>query len=316
MSLTPTQRDACHAVLQKHARTFSLASRFLSEATADHAAAVYAWCRRADDAIDLAPRSEHAAALASLRAELDLVYGEATLDDPVLGGFQAVVRERGIRRLYCEELLLGMAMDADDVRYRTLEDLLVYCYRAAGTVGLMMAHVLGVRDEDALPAAAHLGMAMQLTNICRDVAEDHGRARCYLPESMLGAEASAAITAAYGGAFPASAREAAGRVRQQLLDLAEKYYTSADEGLRSLGWQSALAIGVARRGYAAIGRVIERRGVAAVEGRAYVGKAGKLWIATRSVGAAIGEMPRRLVSRFRPIVPRIQVEYADVQLQG
>ena len=181
MSLSDIQREATRAVLEKHARTFSLAAKFLSEETADHAAAVYAWCRRADDAIDEAPRHGHFAALAQLHAELDLIFGDEDLDDPVLGGFQVVVRERGIRRVYCDELLAGMEMDAADVRYETLADLMVYCYRVAGTVGLMMAHVLGVRDDRALPAAAHLGMAMQLTNICRDVDEDHARKRCYLP---------------------------------------------------------------------------------------------------------------------------------------
>lgn len=316
MSLSTIQREACRAVLDEHARTFSLAARFLSEDTAEHAAAVYAWCRRADDAIDLAPRRAHAGALATLHTELDAVFGPDDLVDPVLGGFQAVVRARGIRRAYCDELLAGMAMDADDVRYETLNDLLVYCYRAAGTVGLMMAHVLGVRDERALPAAAHLGMAMQLTNICRDVAEDHERGRCYLPDELLGPDATTRIRAALGAAFPAEAVEAAGAARQALLDLAERYYAAADEGLRALGWRSALAIGVARRGYAEIGRVVEARGVARIEGRAVVGTPSKVWIALRAVGAAFAELPRRATARFRPIIPRIQVEYADVRLRN
>ncbi len=315
MSLTPRQREACHAVLQKHARTFSLAARFLSAETADHAAAVYAWCRRADDAIDLVPRAEHAAALTRLRSELDTVFGEEDLEHPVLGAFQAVVRERGIRRIYCDELLLGMVMDAEDVRYDTVEDLLVYCYRVAGTVGLMMAHVLGVRDERALPAAAHLGMAMQLTNICRDVAEDHERKRCYLPRELLGSDADDRITQAFGDRFPEEARVAAGRARQALLDLAEKYYTAADVGLRALDWRSALAIGVARRGYAAIGRVIEQRGVERIEGRAFVRRGQKVGIGLRALLRAGSEAPRRLTKRFRPIVPRAQLEYADVRLR-
>ena len=316
MTLTTGQRQACHAVLHKHARTFSLASRFLSEETADHAAAVYAWCRHADDAIDLAPRSAHADALRRLRVELDAVYGAERLEDPVLGAFQAVVRARGIRRTYCEELLLGMAMDADDVRYRSLDDLLVYCYRVAGTVGLMMAHVLGVRDEAALPAAAHLGMAMQLTNICRDVAEDHERSRCYLPDALLGEAATLRIRAAFGAAFPAEAAAAAGAARRVLLDTAETYYASADRGLRSLDWRSALAIGVARRGYAEIGREVERRGVAQVEGRAVVGKARKLGIASQVLARMTADGPRRLAARFQPVVPRIELEYADVQLEA
>lgn len=314
MRLTPTQDQACRAVLDKHARTFSLAAKFLSEETAEHAAAVYAWCRRADDAIDLAPRCEHAAALARLQAELDDVYGAEDLEDPVLGGFQVVVRARGIRRVYCDELLLGMAMDAEDVHYRTLDDLLVYCYRVAGTVGLMMAHVLGVRDDDALPAAAHLGMAMQLTNICRDVAEDHERKRCYIPDALLGAGGAAAVRDAFGHPFPLEAQDVMGAARAELLALADRYYAAADEGLKALDWRSALAIGVARRGYAAIGDAVKRRGVGRVEGRAYVGGGRKAWIATRTVAHAVADAPRRVTRRFQPAVPQVQLEYADVRL--
>jgi phytoene synthase len=316
MTLSIEQRTACRDVLEKHARTFSLAAKFLSEETAAHASAVYAWCRRADDAIDLAPRDDHAAALSRLQEELDAIFGSADLDDPVLGGFQSVVRARGIRRVYCDELLAGMEMDASDVAYETLNDLMVYCYRVAGTVGLMMAHVLGVRDERALPAAAHLGMAMQLTNICRDVAEDHERSRCYLPAELLGPQATRSIRAAYGQAFPPEARSAAGDARKHLLQLAERYYAAADDGLRSLDWRSALAIGVARRGYAAIGHAVEERGVERIEGRAHVGSARKAWIAAQCLAGSLREVPRRLSARFRPIVPRIQLEYADVRLRS
>ena len=316
MSLTAVQREACYASLRTHARTFSLASRFLSAQAADHAAGVYAWCRRADDAIDLAPPREHESALERLRDELALVYGDRDLDDPVLGGFQMVVRERGIRRIYCEELLNGMAMDAEDARYRTLQDLLVYCYRAAGTVGLMMAHVLGVRGDDALPAAAHLGIAMQLTNIVRDVAEDHERGRCYLPDALLGAETAARIRAHFGRSFPAETQAAVGTARQILLDHADRYYASADVGLRALDGRSALAIEVARRGYAEIGRVVERRGVAHVAGRATVSTARKLSIAAGAAVRVTAGLPRRLKTRFQPIVPRMQLEYSDVLLEA
>jgi phytoene synthase len=316
MRLTTAQREACEAVLQKHARTFSLAARFLSEETAEYAAATYAWCRRADDAIDLAPRHAHAEALETLRAELDLVFSDEDAADPVLGGFQTVVRARAMPRLYCDELLLGMNMDAEDVSYETLGDLLVYCYRVAGTVGLMMAHVLGVRDEAALPAAAQLGMAMQLTNICRDVAEDHERGRCYLPSELLGPQAAALIRDSHGTDFPDEAKRDAGRVRGVLLSHADRYYAAADEGLRALDWRSSLAIGVARRGYAAIGTVVRRRGVHRINGRAFVRRTGKLLIALRALGRVTMDVPRRVTSRFRPIVPRIHLEYTDVQLRG
>ena len=84
-----------------------------------------------------------------------------------------------------------MAMDVADTRYRTFDDLFAYCYRVAGVVGLIMCHVMGVRDDRALVPAVHLGIGMQLTNVCRDVAEDWDRGRLYLPEELLARHGSA-----------------------------------------------------------------------------------------------------------------------------
>ena len=94
------------------------------------------------------------------------------------------MRRHQLPRRSPEDLLDGMAMDVGAVRYRTFDELLLYCYRVAGTVGLMMAQIMGVRIPSALRRAADLGMAMQLTNICRDVAEDAARDRSYLPADI------------------------------------------------------------------------------------------------------------------------------------
>ncbi len=109
-----------------------------------------------------------------MRGSLSCTAGRSQADT-TLDAFQQVVFERKIPIEYPSELLAGMAMDAEGVHYETLSDLLRYCYRVAGTVGLMMCHVLGVKDDRALIHAAHLGMAMQLTNVCRDVIEDWER---------------------------------------------------------------------------------------------------------------------------------------------
>src|SRR5690606_24146896 len=100
-------------------------------------------------------------------------------------GFAAIMRERGIPRRYPAELLAGLAMDAAGHRYEDAADLRLYCFRVAGVVGLMMSHVMGLADERALADAARLGIAMQLTNICRDVREDWARGRLYLPRALL-----------------------------------------------------------------------------------------------------------------------------------
>ncbi len=183
--------------------------------------------------------------------------------DPVLEGFRDVVRRRRIPRLWAEELVAGMAMDVGPVRYDSYADLLVYCYRVAGTVGLMMARVMGVTDERALYLAAKLGMAMQLTNICRDVVEDAGRDRVYLPSQLLDGGTPYAVSV--------------------LLRRADALYRSGDEGLPALPGRCAAAIRAARLIYADIGRVIAAREFDVHAGRAVVPRWRKLWLSLRAL---------------------------------
>ena len=141
-------------MLRRHARSFSWAARLLPARVRADATALYAWCRRCDDAVDLAPDAAEARAnLSRLRDELDEVYGPRDLADPILAGFQDVVRRTQLPRGPCDELLAGMEMDLGHVRYASFDELLIYCFRVAGTVGLMMAHLIGVRDAATLATA-------------------------------------------------------------------------------------------------------------------------------------------------------------------
>src|SRR5690606_34011223 len=158
--------------IARHGKSLALASRILPPTQRDCAAVVYAWCRRADDAIDLVPREEQPIALRRLREELDRIYLGEVMGDPTLAAFSDVVNRCAIPSRYPSELLDGMEMDAVGHSYGSWDDLLLYCYRVASTVGLMMCHVMGVRSDEALPHAVDLGVAMQLTNIARDVKED------------------------------------------------------------------------------------------------------------------------------------------------
>jgi len=306
---------ACRASIATHSRSFSLASRLFSARTRDCAAVVYAWCRRADDAIDAAGPEKQSDALARLRRELDDVYGGAELRDPVLGAFRSVAELCAIPRLYPEELLAGMHMDASGARYRTLQELHLYCYRVAGTVGLMMSHVMGVRDEAALRNAAHLGIAMQLTNICRDVLEDWEMGRLYLPHDVLAACGAPDLERALGGPFPESAREPVAKTMRRLLAEADRFYASGDRGLDALPWRCALAVRTARLVYAAIGSEVARAQHDVRAGRAVVADAKKLELAARAVGLALAELPLRalgaLRGRARPHVPHTRVEFPD-----
>ena len=175
----------CREITRRHARTFFFASHGLPRRVRSHAYAVYGFCRWADDGVDGAPnRAEAARSLAASRRALEAAYG----DGPVASGllaFRRTVNERAIPRDLFESLLDGMEMDLDVNRYENFPALDLYCYRVAGVVGLMMTHVFGFRHPRCLPRAVALGRAMQLTNILRDVKEDWGRGRIYLPREEL-----------------------------------------------------------------------------------------------------------------------------------
>jgi phytoene synthase len=280
-------------ILRRHARSFSWAARLLPARVRDDATLLYAWCRRCDDAIDLAPDPATArAAGARLRRELDTVCGDGPVMHPVLDGMRQVLARNRIPRRYADELLDGMAMDVGRVRYARVDDLLVYCYRVAGTVGIMMAHIMGVREGAALRHATDLGIAMQLTNICRDVAEDERRDRVYLPAELL----RSSLRPTASGARAAEAVAA-------LLRIADDHYRSGDEGLPALPAPCAAAVRAARLIYAEIGAVIARRRFDVRRGRAIVSPWRKLWLVLRALaGTAAARLagPPRAVLRGAP----------------
>jgi 15-cis-phytoene synthase len=302
-------------VIAHHSKSFALASRLLPPRARDEVAVLYAWCRRADDTVDEGPADhDPAARLAQLGDELARIYAGTSLD-PLLAAFGTVARTRGIPRSYPEELLAGMAMDVAGTHYLTVDDLFVYAWRVAGVVGLMMTHVLGVTDDDAVVPAAHLGIAMQLTNVCRDVAEDWQRGRLYVPDELLARHGAAGLAGALGGPLPPTVvAPLAGAVRE-LLELADRYYHSADRGIRLLPWRAAFAVRGAREVYAAIGRRIERASCDVTAGRAIVPRAGKL---ARIAGAALysaAEAPHRFARSFarrRHVPPARILELAHV----
>jgi phytoene synthase len=273
MTSVGTSQALAQRILRRHARSFSWAARLMPARPRAHATLLYAWCRRCDDAVDLAGDPEAArGALQRLRAELDAVCGHGPLADPVLDGLREVLLRNRIPRIYADELLDGMGMDIGRVRYTDLAALAVYCYRVAGTVGIMMAHIMGARDGAALRHATDLGIAMQLTNICRDVAEDERRDRVYLPAQLLGTD----VPPTQAGPRTAVAVAA-------LLRLAERYYRSGDEGLSALPAASAAAVRAARLIYAEIGAVIARRQFDVCRGRAVVSPWRKLWLVLRAL---------------------------------
>ena len=283
---------ASHRVLAHKARTFSLAARLLPRTTRDDAALVYAFCRLVDDTADEARDARSAAAaLERLRAEL---LGHAP-PRPLLAAFRATAARLELPLHCARELIDGAESDLGAVRVPDDAELLRYCYRVAGTVGLMMCAVLGVRRADARPFAVDLGIAMQLTNIVRDVAEDARLGRVYLPAERLrraGVEPAALVAGR-------AERRAVAAVALELLALADLYYCSADAGMRDIPGRARPAILLASRVYRAIGLRLRRRGGDVLAGRTMLSRRERLAWSARALAAAA--TPRMLGFGPRPL---------------
>jgi phytoene synthase len=262
---------ACHDAIRRHSRSFYAASRLLPAAVRDAAVATYAFCRAADDAVDDAgsatvARDRHA----GTRRELDRIYRGEPAASAAGRAFARVVAAYDIPRAEPDALLDGMAQDLATVRVADDEALLLYCYRAAGVVGRMMSRIMGRAAPDALARAVHLGIAMQLTNIARDVGDDARSDRVYLPATWL-AEAGGSTAAVLRVEASAPVR----RVTLRVLDLAERYYASGIAGIGLLPAACRPAILSAALFYRAIGRTVRARGGDGVSARARVGPARK-----------------------------------------
>jgi phytoene synthase len=172
----------CEAVTAEQSRSFYLASALLPAAKRRAVRALYAFCRTADDIVDCgSPRS--AEQLAAWRSQL-LSTTPAT-GDPVALAWTDTRLRFNVPVRYAEQLIDGVARDLGTVRYETFDQLAAYCYGVASTVGLMSMHIIGFAGREALPYAIKLGVALQVTNILRDVAEDWRADRLYLPQADL-----------------------------------------------------------------------------------------------------------------------------------
>lgn len=178
--------DHCEALTRRAASNFAWAFRLLSAERRRALSAVYAFCRAADDLADEPGQAADVPALlARWREELAAVYaGRAR--HPIGIALEDAVRRFAIPREHFEAVVAGVEMDTTRDRYETWEhDLAVYCYRVAGAVGLICIEIFGYRNPSAREYAVELGLAFQLTNILRDVAEDAARGRIYIPRADL-----------------------------------------------------------------------------------------------------------------------------------
>ncbi len=268
----PTDRadqQACRELLRHGSRSFYAASMLLPQPYRDAAVALYAFCRLADDAIDLSdtPRL----ALSELRARLDGIYSGAPADVAADRMMVQVVRQFGMPRPLLDALLEGFAWDCDARRYPDITSVRAYGARVAGNVGVMMALLMGQRDESVLARAADLGVAMQLTNIARDVAEDAGNGRLYLPLDWL---QEAGIDPERWLQAPCSSAALSGVVRR-LLEEADRLYARAEAGIARLPAGCQPCVMTARLLYGEIGEQVKRQQCDPMRGRAVVSPARK-----------------------------------------
>ena len=291
--------DECRWMIRKGSKSFSLAARLFDSETRDAAFFLYGWCRYCDDEVDQRGTQENSIdieqRLAGLLDATRSAFSNTAQTEAVFVALQYIVRRYSIPAHYALELIEGMAMDARGTRYASIDELLLYCYRVAGTVGLMMSHVMGIRDERALKHAADLGTAMQLTNIARDVLEDAAMGRIYLPLNWLG-EAGIAPEEI---ATKKNCHKLA-LVTRRLLHEAARYYRSGDSGLWHLSFRSSCAVAAARHVYAEIGSMILRRGSRAWDERVYVTGGRKLRVIGRGLLQVLATLPWRLALPWSP----------------
>ena len=254
----------CKGRLQQGSRSFYAASLLLPSVYRVPIIALYAYCRVADDRIDCEGADK--VALAALQGELDDLYAGRFRETAVDRAFADLVKMYRIPQAIPAALLDGFAWDISERRYDTMSDLYGYAARVAGTVGTMMAMIMGVRDPAMLSRACDLGVAMQLTNIVRDVGEDARAGRLYLPQQLL---QQRGIDPDEWLAHPAFSKDLA-EVLKVVLASAERLYRRADWGLSKLPAGCRPAMFAARHIYAEIGREVERRGYDSVTQRAIV----------------------------------------------
>ncbi len=216
----------CTSVTRTHGRTFYFASQLLPPGKRRAIHSAYAYCRVADDLVD------NSSLLGVDLVEEKLAVWESQLDtplDPIAVAYAHTRQRYGIPTTPTYDLFAGMRMDLYPRLYQTWDDLREYCYCVAGTVGLISAPILGLRTSSALPYAVDLGIAMQLTNILGDVAEDAALGRLYLPLDdlqLFGVDPESILTDLPNGDFPGLVEFEIARARM--------YYESAREGIHQL----------------------------------------------------------------------------------
>jgi phytoene synthase len=283
----------CRQISRHHAKTFYLASLFLPKKQQNPIFAIYALLRTVDDLVDMAEdklsngqitKEEIQRLLEEWKSRLKACYAGKIENDPILMAWQDTLKSFPIPIEYPLDLMDGVAMDIEFKPFETFDELYVYCYKVASVVGLMTSEIFGYRDKRALQHAIELGIAMQLTNILRDIGEDVDRGRIYLPLEDL-----RRFNYSEEEFMKKTKNDNFKNLMQFQIERARSYYLSSEKGIPMLEKQSRFAVGISSMNYGNILTAIEKNGYDVFSKRAYrsfyqkVSTIPYVWYKTRTV---------------------------------
>jgi 15-cis-phytoene synthase len=278
--------------MQRHGRSFSFAAAFMSPSERARVSAVYAWCRYTDDIVDHASDAAVATRLDDWLERSRAAYDGESTGIALLDRVMTMARQAEVPFTYPAELIAGMRMDLRHQPYESLRDLKLYRWRVAGTVGVWLTELYGVREPWVLERAAMLGEAMQLTNIIRDVGEDLSRGRLYLPLELMrahGISEGSLRRARSGDGSPGDGWPA---LVEELIAIAERDYAHAMAALPALPRSFRRTVTIAASVYAGIHEAVRRIGYDTLRRRATTSSVEKLALAAR----ALARPPRRWIA--------------------
>lgn len=275
----------CRAITRHHAKTFYMATRFLPNHKQRSIFAIYGLCRYLDDLVDegedlmFQKKISHLEIIEKLdvfKAKLVSTYNGLEQHDPILTAFADTLNRFHISIDLPLLLMEGVKMDLVKSRYDSFAELYDYSYKVASVVGLMTSEVFGYTNKDAVKHAVDLGIAMQLTNILRDVGEDLDRNRIYLPKEDL-----ERFNISEEDLFSRQVSDNFIRLMKYQIGRTREYYASADQGIPMLNRDSRLPVGLARENYSRILNKIEENGYDVFSSRAFLNSTEKLSMVPR-----------------------------------
>jgi len=270
----------CRAITRYHAKTFYLATRFLPNEKQRGIFAIYGMCRYLDNLVDDAedlikkkklPLSEVDLKLDEFKINLDRVYNDEVVNDPILIAYSDALKNFNVPKELPLTLIEGVRQDLDKNRFWNFEEVYDYSYKVASVVGLMTSEVFGYSSKEALNKAVDLGIAMQLTNILRDVGEDLERDRIYLPKEEL-----EMFSITEQELFNKEKSEKFKELMKFQIERARKYYKSAFSGIEMLNKDSRLPVYLAYRNYSRILDKIEENEYDVFHKRAFLNQSEKI----------------------------------------